>query len=101
MTYLFLHPIVPPTTWSVQLKPVTIKDFASRVGPAVNIPDSPMEVFELFYSEDLQRMIVNESNRYAKQVMGDDKYKEWKKITVEELKAFFGFSVLMGITIRG
>ena len=29
--------------------------------------------------------------------MGDDKYKERKKITVEELKAFFGFSVLMGI----
>ncbi len=38
--------------------------------------------------------IVKESNAYA---MGDEKYDKWSKITVEELKAFLGFSVLMGI----
>ena len=95
--YLFGHSVEPPTTWSEELKPVTIRDFASRVGPAVDIPESPMETFELFYSEDLQKMIVDESNRYARQVMGDEKYRDWTKITVEELKAFFGFSILMGI----
>ena len=35
--------------------------------------------------------------RYAKQVMGDVKYFLWNKVTVEELKAFLGFCVLMGI----
>ena len=29
--------------------------------------------------------------------MGDEKYADWTKITVEELKAFFRFSILMGI----
>ena len=96
MVYLFGHSAEPPATWSEDLKPVTISDFASRVGPAVDIPESPMETFELFYS-DLQKMIVDESNRYATQVMGDEKYADWTKITVEELKAFFGFSILMGI----
>ena len=42
--------------------------------------------------------IVNESNRYAKQMMGDDKYQEWTPMTVPELKAYFGFCILMGIT---
>ena len=41
--------------------------------------------------------IVEETNRYAEQVMGQDCYREWRKITKEELKAFFGFSILMGI----
>ena len=29
--------------------------------------------------------------------MGQEKYQSWSKITVEELKAFLGFSVLMSI----
>ena len=29
--------------------------------------------------------------------MGEEKYRTWKKITVEELKAFLGFAILMGI----
>ena len=40
--------------------------------------------------------IVKETNRYVEQVMGEDRYREWRKITKEELKAFFGFSILMG-----
>ena len=34
---------------------------------------------------------------YARQVMGEDKYRSWKQVTVEELKAFLGFSILMGV----
>ena len=29
--------------------------------------------------------------------MGDEKFRSWTPITVEELKAFFGFSILMGV----
>ena len=46
---------------------------------------------------DLQQKIVHETNRYAKQVMGDVRYSSWTKITREELKAFIDFSILMGI----
>ena len=74
-----------------------IKQFISTTGPTVDIPPSPLEVFELFFSDDLLDMIVEESNRYAAQVMGNERYREWRKITKEEVKAFFGFSILMGI----
>ena len=46
---IFCHSVEPPTTWSEELKPVTIRDFTSQVGPAVDIPESPIEMFELFY----------------------------------------------------
>ena len=54
-------------------------------------------MFELFFSDDLLDIIVEESNRYAAQVMGEERFREWRKITKEEVKAFFGFSILMGI----
>ena len=41
--------------------------------------------------------IVRESNRYASQVMGDEKFQEWKAMNVDELKAFLGFLILMAI----
>ena len=40
---------------------------------------------------------MKQSNEYAKLVMGAEKYEKWAKMTVEELKAFLGFSILMGV----
>ena len=37
------------------------------------------------------------SNRYAREVMGDEKYDTWRVITADEVKAYLGFSILMGI----
>ena len=84
-------------SWSEQLAPVMINPFTSHVGPTVPILDSPVEVFELFFTADLQQKIVDQTNCYAKQVMGDVRYSSWTKIKREELKAFIGFSILMGI----
>ena len=42
-------------------------------------------------------MIVQESNRYAEQVMGQERYSQWTKITLPELRAYMGFCILMGI----
>ena len=41
--------------------------------------------------------IVEQSNLYAKEVMGEDKYRTWTTITREELRAYLGFCILMGI----
>ena len=62
------------TSWSSSLNPVTIKPFASTVGPTVLISASP--VFQLFFSTDLMENIVRESNWYANQVTGDEKFQE-------------------------
>jgi len=48
-------------------------------------------------SSDLMEMIVEQSSEYTKQVMGDEKFDQWNKMTVVELKAFLGFLILMAI----
>ena len=40
---------------------------------------------------------MKQSNEYAKTVMGAEKYDKWAKMMVDELKAFLGFIILMGI----
>ena len=65
--------------WTERLTPVTIEEFTSRMGPTVNIPESPLEVLKLFFFPDLLDIIVEESNRYAGQVMGEERYREWKR----------------------
>lgn len=67
---------------------MVIKQFTAPVGPTVTIPELPLEVFELFFTRDLQEMIVEESNRYARQVMGEERYAQRTQITVDELKLF-------------
>ena len=41
-------------------------------------------------------MIVDQSNLYAATCMGE-KYSTWSKITVQEMKAYLGFLILMGL----
>ena len=93
------HPCMPTKQcdWSCGCTGGRSKDLSTLKVPTVPIPDSPLEVFELFFSADLQQKIVDETNRYARQVMGDVRYSSWTKLTREELKAFIGFSMLMGI----
>ena len=83
-------------TWSTTIKRLNIQPFTSPVGPTQDI-SSPLEVFDLSFSPDLIEKIVKESNAYANVAMGNEKYDKWSKITVDELRAFLGFSVLMGI----
>ena len=78
-------------------KRIPIQPFTSPTGPIEDISTSPIEVFDLFFTPDLMDEIVKQSNTYAKTVMGPEKYDKWTNITVDELKAFLGFSILMGI----
>ena len=82
--------------WTSTLTPVTITPFTSPVGPKVAIPESPSDIFQLMFTPALLDSIVEQSNLYAKEVMGE-KYSSWVKITSEELKAYLGFCILMGI----
>ena len=61
-------PMVPSsiqTPWSTSVSSIPLEEFSSEVGPTVEIPDSPLGIFELFYT---LQIIVRESNRYAKEV---------------------------------
>ena len=86
-----------PPSWSSTLTPVTIPPFSSPVGPTVDIPESPINTFELSFTCDLLDDIMKQTNLYAKEVMGEEKYSAWSTITKEELRACLGFCILMGI----
>ena len=87
------------TDWCASLSPLDILPFTQAVGPTVTIPESPGEVFDLFFTEEIYSLIVEESNRYAEQILGE-RYGEWEKISREELRAYFGFMILMGLCPR-
>ena len=46
------------STWTTTIKRVPIQPFTSPTGPIQNIPSSPLEVFNLFFSPDLYEKIV-------------------------------------------
>ena len=87
---------VPRGNWSSNLSTVNISPFTQPVDPTVNIPSSVVEVFELFFTEHICVYIVEQTNTYAREVLGE-KYDSWDKVTVGELRAYFGFMLLMGL----
>lgn len=85
------------TPWSTKVSSIPQEGFSSEVGPTVDIPVTPLEIFELYYTPQCLQQIVDASNRYAMEVMNAEKYESWKLIDVADLKAFFGFNILMGL----
>ena len=72
------------------------KEFKQKPGPKLTIPGIVKEIF-LFFTTPLLELIVEESNRYAAECMGPEKYDKRTEITVEEVCAYMGFMLLMGI----
>ena len=85
--------------WTTTLSPIDISPFIQPVGPTVPIPESPGEVFDLFFTDEICTVILQQSNLYAQEVLGQ-RYSVWEKLTMEELRAYFGFMILMGLYPR-
>ena len=71
--------------------------FVQPVGPAVILPPTVLGVFRLFFTTALMATIVEETNRYARQVLGDAADGKWVDVDADEMWAFMGFILLMGI----
>ena len=67
------------------MTPVTVEEFKSKPGPKVSIPGTAKDIFFLFFTPTLLELIVEQSNKYAAECMGQEKYEKWTEITVEEL----------------
>ena len=74
--------------------------FNESIGPVKNLPQDkkPIDFFKLFFTDRLYRLIVHETNRYAKQeqqCLG--KHFSWKELTINEFKTWLGIYYMMGI----
>lgn len=79
--------------WLTSPSPITVESFTGTSGPAVSISSDPMELFSLFFDDNVIALIVRETNRYASQCRGNE---QWKT-NPAEIRAYLGFNVLMGI----
>ena len=85
-----------PKDWSTDVTHVNIPSFTSEVGPNLAIPDTVLGVFQLYFTPHILAEITSQSNLYACQVLGDDTDR-YKPMSVDELKAYLGFCMLMAI----
>ena len=63
--------IADPSTaeWSTTIQDHPCQQFTQPVGPKEPIPDSPSKIFDLFFTPETLDYIVEETNRYAEQMM--------------------------------
>ena len=71
-----------------------VRDFEESVGPAVTVPNTVKEVFEL---NSILEYIVQETNRYAHSVMGEERYEKWETVKRSDISAYFGIMIMMGL----
>ena len=69
--------------------------FVGATGPSVPISRNPIDLFSLFFDDDVIGTIVRETNRYAEQCLVETT-KTWST-NAEEIRAYIGFNILMGI----
>ena len=80
--------------WSDQTHDVPVAAFMEPVGPTSILPPTVLGIFKLFFTTTLMATIVEQTNVYARQVLGDAA--EWKW-TDADIWAFLGFALSMGI----
>ena len=83
------------TEWSIQATPVVVTPCTELAGPRVPLPHDPLGIFSLYFDDNLVGMIVEETNRYAEQCLKESN-KQWST-DAEEIRAYLGFMILMGI----
>ena len=67
------------------------------VGPTMSLRTTAVGFFRLFFSVALVRVLVEETNAYAANVLGDVVEVKWKDVNEDDIWAFLGFALLMGI----
>ena len=88
-------------SWYQLMVPVDVDDFhQGTAGPTVTVPDSVREVFHLIFTETIVDHIFGESNRYACLIMGESKYEKWERLKRDDIFAYLGIMVIMGLVDR-
>ena len=78
------------------VKVIPFKEYPQPYGPSFLAPSSLLQLFHVFFTTELLSSITTETNLYA-EICLKEAYETWDKVTVEELQAYLGFMMLMGI----
>ena len=83
--------------WTETLESHVRQPFTFKTGATVPISSEPIDIFRLLFTDYLLDDIVHQTNLYAAQVMDEHQVVKWVEVTIEEILAYFGFCILMGI----
>ena len=67
--------------------------FIEPVGPSTILPPTILGIFKLFFTTALIGAIVEQTNLYARQMLGEAG-DQWEEVTAEDMLAFLGFFVM-------
>ena len=98
-TYMYvictlLHTYVPLTIYRVGL-PVDVRPFVQPTGLVAESTGDPGDLFALFFTPEIARSIVAETNRYAALCLQGSST-TWTT-DEEDIRAYFRFYILMGL----
>ena len=89
------------TAFSDSLSPIVIQPFTASSGVTHSLDDmaTEMDFFNLLYTDDMLENMVVQTNLYAQQcgVLNPDP--SWEDTSREEMRAFIGIHILMGIVL--
>ena len=79
-----------------------VDPFRQHFGPTHVLPSTakPIDFFGQVFDDDLFRHIVDQTNLYALQNPPSSSHYRWFDTSIEELKAFIGVRILMGLNVR-
>ena len=88
-----------PNEWRSEAQPIVVNEFTQHVGPRISV-GSILEVFYAFFTNSLLLEIVRQTNLYAEQCYQlQNKDGTWET-SAEEIAAYLGITILMGINRR-
>lgn len=87
-----------PVEWSNRLRSIHVDNFTSHVGITFEIGNEArgIDVFKMFFNDEILD-VVRETNRYARQKLEGQALDKWQDVTLNEIKAFLGVCIVMGV----
>ena len=83
--------------WDEIERQIHIPTFRKKSGPRVFLGEdgTPVAYFDLVFTPEIMKLIVEETNRYAEQRLqhpftAPSSQIRWEPVTIEEMRAFFG-----------
>ena len=77
--------------WKDEASVIQLPQLTEVPGPTITVSQSLLEMFSQFFSDDIIQLIVRETNRCHQQTARTTQFE-----TNEEIRAYFGFMVLIG-----
>ena len=66
-------------------------------GPNTTLGATLLEIFHILFPVSLISMIADKTNLIAEQVLSSEAFQKFEPVITEEIQAYFGFMLLMGI----